>query len=271
MVPSRAQIYNFDEVISNGLFPIRFPRAGQLTQDEEWCEVRIQGKWNRIRFHDYNEVYKIPGLYETIFYRTLRCNSPTKVCQLLSESLAELMINPDRLRALDLGAGNGMSGEALQNLGARKIIGIDIVPEAKEACLRDRPWVYDEYLVCDLAKAQIDKETDQFLSGYGFNTLLIVAALGFGDIPAEAFITAYNYIQSGGLLAFNIKEDFLKDSSGSTFSSLIQQMVQEDYLQLESYRRYQHRLSVTGTPLYYVAIVAQKLKDLPRGFKTKNS
>jgi hypothetical protein len=32
---------------------------------------------------------------------------------------------------------------------------------------------------------------------------------------------------------------------------------------MRSQRRYQHRLSVAGEPLYYVAIVAEKRADLP--------
>jgi hypothetical protein len=34
-------------------------------------------------------------------------------------------------------------------------------------------------------------------------------------------------------------------------------------LRIEAYRRYQHRLSCAGEPLYYIALVAQKLQDVP--------
>src|SRR3989344_3918646 len=98
-------------VIHNGPFPIRFPPKG-LPQDEEWCEVQIEGKWKRIRFHDYHEVFRVPGLYETIFYRTLRCNSPNRISSFLSDVASELGVDVASFRALDLGAGNGMSGEA---------------------------------------------------------------------------------------------------------------------------------------------------------------
>ena len=55
-----------------------------------------------------------------------------------------------KLRVLDVGAGNGMVGEELDRMGARHIVGVDIIPEAKEAAERDRPGVYDDYFVVDL-------------------------------------------------------------------------------------------------------------------------
>ena len=51
---------------------------------------------------------------------------------------------------LDLGAGNGMVGEALREHGFEEITGVDITPEAGEAAERDRPGVYADYHVCDL-------------------------------------------------------------------------------------------------------------------------
>ena len=131
---------DLEEIVNNGPYPIRFPKSSELNQDEEWCEVKINDEWQKIRFHDYNDVYKIPGLYETIFYRTLMCNSPNRVSQLLNEALIELNIQASDLRILDFGAGNGIAGEALQSIGARKVVGIDIIQEAKDATVRDRPW-----------------------------------------------------------------------------------------------------------------------------------
>ena len=36
-----------------------------------------------------------------------------------------------------------------------------------------------------------------------------VAALGFGDIPPDAFAAAFNLVEDGGHVAFTIKEDFI--------------------------------------------------------------
>ena len=56
----------------------------------------------------------------------------------------------DAMRVLDIAAGNGVSGEALAAAGLRPVLGTDIVPSAREAALRDRPGLYDQYLILDL-------------------------------------------------------------------------------------------------------------------------
>lgn len=252
---------DFEEIINNGPFPIRFPKKG-LPQDEEWCEVLVNNEWRRVRFHDYHEVYKVPGLYETIFYRTLMCNSPNRISSMLGEVIGEAAgVCAEDLRVLDLGAGNGMSGEALQKLGVRKIVGVDLLPEAKTAALRDRPWVYDHYFATDLTN--LKPEEDKFLSEYKFNGLCTVAALGFGDIPPAAFYKAFNYIANGGFVAFNIRDIFLKKGSTSGFAKLIDRMVEAEVIELELLKRYRHRLNTQGLPLYYVGIVARKNQDIP--------
>lgn len=252
----------FEEVISNGPFPIRFPSQKRLDQDEEWCEVCWDEQWHRIRFHDYHEVYRVPGLYETIFYRTLRCNSPKRVSDLLGEALIEHDESPEDLCVLDVGAGNGMVGEALQTLGIRRIIGVDIIPEAKEAVERDRAWVYDDYLVTDLTA--LSPEQYEYLKNSEFNTLTSVAALGYGDIPIEALATAYNLVSDNGWIAFNIKEDFLTRRDQTGFAGLVNGMMHAGVIQMECYKRYCHRLNIMGQPLHYIAVVARKLKPIPQ-------
>jgi SAM-dependent methyltransferase len=254
----------FEEVISTGPFPIRFPKFTDLDQDEEWCEVEWDGAWHRIRFHDYNDVYTIPNLYETIFYRTLRCNSPKRVTDLLAETLAEYGVAPEDLNVLDVGAGNGMVGEALQSLGIRRMVGVDIIPEAKEASERDRAWVYSDYLVADLTAPT--PEQQRFLEEANFNALTTVAALGYGDMPVAAFANAYNVITDGGWLAFNIKEDFLMDRDLTGFAGLVNRMTNRGIIRMECYKRYCHRLSITADPLYYIAVVARKLRPIPQEF-----
>jgi SAM-dependent methyltransferase len=263
---AQTQADEIQEVVSNGPFPIRFaPKS--LPQDEEWCEVRIDNVWKRIRFHDYHEVYKVPGLYETIFYRTLRCNSPNRVSNFINEVMVELGLNISGVRALDLGAGNGMSGEALQNLGIRKIVGVDLLPEAREATLRDRPWVYDHYFVADFTN--LTQEQNEFLKDYKFNLLCTVAALGFGDIPPLAFYNAFNLVADGGVIAFNIRNEFLKRNSGSPFANLISSLIEHEVIEIELLKNYQHRLNTQGQPIYYNGLVARKNGDIPDRLLTR--
>lgn len=51
--------------------------------------------------------------------------------------------------------------------------------------------------------------------------MVTVAALGFGDIPTNAFIEAFNIISTEGCGAFNIKETFFDKSVKTGFSSMI--------------------------------------------------
>jgi SAM-dependent methyltransferase len=245
-------------------FEIRFPACNGATvdQDEEWCEVLLDGHWRRIRFHDYHEVYAIPGLYEQIFYNELSCDSPRTVCSLLERQLDVAGADPADLRVLDVGAGNGMVGAELQKLGAGAVVGVDIIEEAEMAAERDRPGVYDAYYTVDLTAMPASVCRD--LDDRRLNTLVTVAALGFGDIPPQAFAEAFNLISDEGWVAFNIKDRFLEERE-SAFARLIRRMLEEGVLSQRDETRYCHRLSVHGDPLHYIAIVAEKHGELPQG------
>jgi predicted TPR repeat methyltransferase len=238
-------------------FDLAFPQANAgADQDAECCEVTLDGETKRIRFHDYDEIYKVPGLYEHLFYEVLDCQSPKVVCDLLAEQLADGGHPPEKLQVLDLGAGNGMVGERLKENGSGTIVGVDILPEAAEAAERDRPGVYTEYVVGDLTDPS--PEVREALGRYRFGVMTTVAALGFGDVPPEAFQYAYDLLVPGGWLAFCIKEDFLEDAEPSGFNQLIRDLMDSGELETFAERRYQHRLSAQGEPLHYVALIAQK-------------
>ena len=238
-------------------FDLAFPQANAgADQDAECCEVTLDGTTRLIRFHDYDEIYKVPGLYEHLFYEVLDCQSPEVVCQLLAEQLEAGGHPPEKLEVLDLGAGNGMVAERLKRMGCGTIVGADILPEAAEAAERDRPGVYTEYLVADLTAPTAEDEAT--LSKYRFGVMTTVAALGFGDIPVEAFQYAYDHLVPGGWLAFCIKEDFLEEEEPSGFNELIRTLLDSGELETFAERRYRHRLSAQGEPLHYVALIAQK-------------
>src|SRR5919206_4582863 len=85
-------------------FEIVLPEVDlKLDQDEEWCEILVGGERRRIRFHDYHEIYNIPGLYERLFYDTLKCASPRVIRNQLARVLAKRGTEPSQLRVLDVG------------------------------------------------------------------------------------------------------------------------------------------------------------------------
>ena len=241
---------------------IQLPTNGDrsLSQDEEWCLVTVEGDRKRIRFHDYASIYEIPGLYERIFYDELKCSSPFRVSQLLVDVLRERGQAPEDLKVLDLGAGNGMVGDELRASGASRLVGVDIIPEARSAAIRDRKGIYQEYLVTDMT--DLSDETYERLRSKRSNCLTTVATLGFGDIPPRAFETALSLISTPGWIAFNIKEDFLYERDDSGFARLIRDLTRRQVIRIEAYRRYRHRLAIDGRPLYYVAMIATKQKPI---------
>jgi hypothetical protein len=232
-----------------------------LDQDEEWCEIEHDGERRRILLHDYATIYGVPGLYEHIYDEKLKCTSPSVVCDLLRAELDSAGIDPARLTALDFGAGNGMVGELLRRLGIVELVGIDLLLEAREAAYRDRPGLYGNYHVLDLTELRRRDRTR--LDQHDFDLMTCVAALGFGDVPPEAFAEAFNLVSSPGWIAFNIRERFLEDSDPCGFGAFIGRMFEEGVIEERTRVSYTHRVSVAGKPLPYYAIVAIKCRDVP--------
>ncbi len=245
-------------------FELRLPAhaaGGGLDQDEEWCEVAVDGELRRIRFHDYAAIYDVPGLYEHLFGELLDCSSPKVVCDLLCGELRAAGVDPGTLSVLDFGAGNGMVGELLADCGMRTVVGVDLLPEARAAALRDRPGVYNDYFALDLCDMTAAERAA--LEDHEFDAMACVAALGFGDVPRLAFAEALNLVASPGWIAFNLRERFVDDGDPGGFGAFIARMLDEGILEERARTSYTHRLSVTGEPLTYVALVARKRRDVP--------
>lgn len=245
-------------------YKIRLP-AGEphrLDQDEAFFHLtEPSGKQVKLRFHDYDAIYQRPGLYEQLFYDRLKCCSPEKVVRILHHAMSTAGAPFSELRALDLGAGNGMVGEELQKHGVARIVGLDISQAARDAAQRDRPAVYDQYYALDLTRlAPADRED---LADWRFNCLITVAALGFGDIPVAAFREAFNLVEDGGWIAFNIKESFLAETDTSGFSVFVKRLILTEHLDIHHMERYRHRLSIDGRPLYYFGLAGRKHSAIP--------
>jgi len=244
---------------------IRFPAGPtkKLSQDEAFFTlVDANSVQTKLRFHDYDAIYSRAGLYEQLFYDRLKCQSPEKVVSILRYAMSGEPLLFNELRALDLGAGNGMVGEELQKHGVARIVGVDISASAAMAARRDRPGVYDEYYAMDMAHMSPAQRDD--LAAWRFNCMVSVAALGFGDIPVRVFGEAFNLVEDGGWIAFNIKETFLDNRDTSGFSVFIKNLILSEYLDIYHMERYRHRLSIDGKPLYYFGVVCRKAGAIPK-------
>ncbi len=239
---------------------VKYPgKECMLDQDEEWFHLVTQDGQERIRIHEYNRVYDVPGLYEEVVYNKLQCDSPQVMTSLLKQVMEENGEDTAALRVLDFGAGNGIVGECLREaVETEAIVGVDIIDEAKKAVKRDRPDIYDDYYVMDLSQAD-DRDT-KALDRWNFNALVTVAALGFGDIPTQAFVNAFNIVENNSWVVFNIKDQFFSDDDASGYHHMLQDMIGGS-LKVYKKHHYCHRLSMAGDPLHYYAIVGRKEND----------
>ena len=237
--------------------------SSDLGQDEESFDFVLDGATRRLRIHDYADIYRVPGLYEALVYDKLECTSPPRLADLMASVLTDWPGEARNLRVLDLGAGNGIMAEELRRIGVGHVVGLDLLPEAALAARRDRPEVYDDYVVVDLT--ELPKGEEERLEASRLDCLVTAAALGFGDIPPEAFAEAFNLIATKGWLAMTIKEDFLDphgDDSG--FARLLRSLIGTGIIEIQAHQRYCHRLSIDGEQLFYLAVVARKTADIPR-------
>lgn len=136
-------------------YNIRFPQRDQkdVPQDDEWCEIIEEDTVTLIRFHAYAKVFRYAGLYDQLFGgpgSETQCVSPQVIARLLESQLHHhIPANDDHdpkhktsLRVLDVGAGNGMMGEAIRGLargGGAKIVGCDILRARGQGGSRARP------------------------------------------------------------------------------------------------------------------------------------
>lgn len=235
------------------------PPNDRLEQDEEWVVVEHDGAWERVRLHDYPRVFSIPGLYERWVYEVFQCASPGKVRDMLGRVWLREGVSPADVAALDLGAGNGCVAESLREIGITRFVGLDIFDEAKAAAERDRPGLYDAYVVGDLT--DMHDEGKAVLDTYAFHCMVCVAALGFGDIPPAVFAAAFNLVEDRGWIGFTIKCDMLDDENPTGFARLINRMLETGALEIVDREAYVHRVTADGQELMYEGIVGRKRQD----------
>ncbi len=205
------------------------------------------GRSEELHLHDYARVYELPGLYERIVHDRLGCRSPERLASMLAEAIEELGWDRAQTRVLDLAAGNGVSGEALRGHGLTPVLGTDIIPEARDAALRDRPGVYDRYLTLDLlALAPGDQRT---ISALRANALCCVAPVGTASqqLPPPALAAAARLLSDDALVVY-MHDPLFGDDDEVTEQLWSSQLGPQTSAELLSRTRYLHRRTVTGRP-----------------------
>ncbi len=224
--------------------------------DESWLEYGPPGDRRRIDFHDYGAIYAVPGLYERVFYETLMMRSTAEVVRLYAEALTELDRDPGGERVIDFGAGNGLGGEFLRELGVGAVIGIDLEPMAQTAAERDRPGTYDEYHVGDLGSWSADT-LDQ-LRATRPTALLALSAVGVGHVPRAVLERALGLLGPGGIYAFAVAPPLAPESTdpagvATGYPAFIRELIETTHVMRRA--EYVHRSRADGSDDLGIAFV----------------
>lgn len=232
-------------------YSVQLNRAsGVDAAGESLTVVYPDGSSQTMRLHEYSRVYAIPGLYEEVVQRRFACASPRMLAQTLAQASGR---GAGGIRALDLGAGNGVVGEELRRHGMAAPVGSDKLPEARTAAQRDRPGLYVEYLVDDGA-AEASKRLLAAIAGHRLNALTCAGALGPTHIALGCVATLWRAFPPGSWIALTDTERDLGDFS-SPQDTLRQLDAQTVLIRAATFR---HRLRMDGESIVNQVIVGHK-------------
>jgi hypothetical protein len=225
-------------------YEVRFPPQPPRGAEGELIEVAFSdGRTERLRLHDYERVFAVPGLYEEVVQRRLGCRSPDRMAEGLAEAAARLGWDPGAVRILDAGAGNGVSGEAFAARGMRPVVGLDILPAARAAALRDRPGLYGSYLADDITALPAEAEAE--IRAARPNVLACVGSVGAGHLPPEAVAAGLELLEPDALVVYGFDVALGPDP--------LRELLREGTEMLRE--RGVHRRTVTGGERHWEAVV----------------
>lgn len=237
------------------------PGLKSVAQSEELFTARIEGQLVEFSMHDYRAMYTVPGLYDAMIYGLLNCGTPTNLSRKVAKYISEYSIVAYPLRVLDIGSGSGAFGEALRNAGIGETIwGLDIISEAKEAAERDRPGVYDWYVVDDLCS--LKDENEHAIVEFSPNCVAVASATGWGNhIPVKGFENAFRLLEPSGLFVFHVKPND-PDPECIALNKWIEDKIMDSQIIEPARGSIFHRKSVNGNDIYYDFIIGRKSEEL---------
>lgn len=231
--------------------------TGPPETEGEYVVLRTASSGEEIvHLHDYDRLYAVPGLYEHVVQDRLECRSPQFAAEGLGEALARLDVDPAGIVLLDIGAGTGIVGELARGLGVSTIVGFDALDSARAACLRDRPGVYREYLVGDLAEP--GSEVRMRLRDLRPTALVSAGAFGGTHVPAAALVNALAALPPMAPVVFTVDERWMPTDAPGGFGAAVEELLKGGRLRLLRRSTFLHRRTTTGAPIHYELIVAAK-------------
>ena len=211
------------------------------------------GDHDIVHLHDYARIYAVPGLYEHVVQEQLRCRSPQVAAEGFLRAAVRLGLEASSMTVLDVGAGTGSVGELLARVGVKRVVGVDALPAARTACMRDRPGVYTGYLIGDLASG--DPELFAALREHGPGGFVSAGAFGGTHAPPAALVKALTTLPRGAPVALTIDERWMDASDPGSFGVEVERLVDQGDLELLERARFRHRITTVGEPIFYELLV----------------
>lgn len=207
-----------------------------------------------VHLHEYTRIYAVPGLYEHVVQERLRCTSPQVAADGFLRAAARLGLEPGSMTVLDVGAGTGLVGELVHRGGVARVVGVDSLPAARTASLRDRPGVYAGYVVGDFLHPDALREA---LRPYPLGGLVSAGAFGGTHATPRALDNALAVLPPGAPVAFTIDERWMDESDPDGFGAGVDRLVADGRLAVLERTRFQHRVTTTGEPIFYRLVVGR--------------
>ncbi|WP_254647212.1 class I SAM-dependent methyltransferase [Streptomyces sp. GbtcB6] len=224
---------------------------GPPVTDGEYIEL---SEHETVHLHEYTRIYAVPGLYEHVVQERLQCRSPQVAAEGFLRAATSLGLEPESMTVLDVGSGTGLVGELVRGSGAARVVGVDALPAAREACLRDRPGVYADYVVGDF---QLGDGLREALRPYAFGGLVSAGAFGGTHATPRALVNALGVLPSGAPVAFTIHEQWMDEADPDGFGVAVERLVADGRLELLERTRFQHRVTTTGEPIFYQLVAGR--------------
>jgi hypothetical protein len=220
--------------------------VGPPSVDGEYAAL---GEREIVHLHDYTRIYATPGLYEHVVQEQLQCRSPQVAAEGFLRAVARAGLEPGSMAVLDVGAGTGLVGELLLRGGVKRMVGVDALPAARAACMRDRPGVYGSYLTGDLASG--DGQLCALLREQRLGGLVSAGAFGGTHAPPAALVNALAILLPRAPVALTIDERWMDASDPDGFGVAVELLADHGDLEVTERTRFRHRITTTGEPIFY--------------------
>ncbi|MGX9883594.1 methyltransferase domain-containing protein [Streptomyces sp. NPDC002276] len=208
-----------------------------------------------VHLHDYTRIYAVPGLYEHVVQDLLRCTSPEVAAAGFLRAAERLGLEPGALTVLDVGSGTGLVGELVRRGGVARVVGVDALPAAREAALRDRPGVYADYVIGDFQRD--DDTLREALRPHAIGGLVSAGAFGGTHATPRALENALTLLPPGAPVAFTLDERWMDESDPEGFGAAVERLVAGGKLTVLERTRFRHRVTTTGEPIFYQLVMAR--------------